>query len=80
MSLWGRVSAGVYLCGAVGGAAIISAVLSSSDALIMQGIGGLFGAVVYMFGLVAFTLGLVIIVVGLIGHLRSFLAKRAPDA
>ena len=80
MTLWSRVSDGVYLCGSVVGAAIIAAVLSQSETTILQGIGGLFGVVVYMFGLIAFTLGLVIIFVGLVGHLRSRPAKRAPDA
>jgi hypothetical protein len=80
MTLWSRVSAGIYLCGSVAFAAIIAAVLSQSDTTILQGIGGLFGVVAYMFGLIAFTLGLVIIVVGLVVHLRSRPVKRAPDA
>lgn len=80
MTLWTRVSLGVYLCGAVGVAAILGAVLSQSNSAILQGIGGLFAVLVYMFGVIVFTLGLLIVVAGLVSHLRNRSTKRAPDA
>ncbi len=80
MTLWSRVSDGVYLCSYVVIAAVAAKLLSRAEVPILQGIGALVGIFFYFFGLIVFGVGLAIILVGLAGHLRSYLAKQTPDA
>jgi hypothetical protein len=80
MTLWSRVSDGVYLCSFVGIATVATKLLSGTEMPILQGIGALSGIFLYVFGLIAFAVGLAIILVGLAGHLRTHPWKRKPDA